>query len=186
MRREEYTQSLLQIWNAGETDGRDKLIARIYPELRQVAAARLRFEQNCSLSVGDIVSEAVLKIMKMEDADIKNRAHLMALAARMMRHVLIDHIRAKNFEKRRHRKVELTTNLDGEMSFDLLSLETALVRLDAINPNLMELVEMRFFGGMTIAETSEATGLSEPTVKRRWQVARAWLADALDNPIGDV
>jgi DNA-directed RNA polymerase specialized sigma24 family protein len=79
----------------------------------------------------------------------------------------------------------LCTNVDGEQRFDLISLESALVRLGAIDSQLTELVEMRYFGGMSVADVAMVTGLSEPTVKRRWQAARAWLADALANPIDD-
>ena len=88
--------------------------------------------------------------------------------------------RAKSSEKRRHHKVELNTSIDGEQRFDLDSLNSALIRLGVIDPQLMEIVEMRYFGGMTITDIAEVSGLSEPTVKRRWQTARAWLMAALD------
>lgn len=184
MSSEGQTQILLEGWNEGDTGARDELIARIYPHLRQIAAARLRNERDCSLSTGDLVNDAVIKIIDVEGADINDRAHFMALVARMMRHILVDHVRSKNVHKRHHHKVELKTQFEGGQNFELRSLESALVRLGAINPQLMELVEMRFFGGMTITDIGEVTGLSEATVKRRWQVARAWLADALGNPIG--
>jgi RNA polymerase sigma factor (TIGR02999 family) len=103
----------------------------------------------------------------------------------MMRHILIDHARVKSSGKRSHHKVELCTNTDGEQRFDLIQLESALIRLGAIDARLMELVEMRYFGGMTVADIAAVTGWSEPTVKRRWQTSRAWLADALSNPIDD-
>ena len=114
---------------------------------------------------------------------MSDRAHLVALASRMMRHILVDHARSKAAPKRRHVKVELTTNVDGGQRVDLNALESALIRLKALDEQLMELVEMRYFGGMTTADIAEVMGLSEPTVKRRWQVARAWLTDALENPI---
>ena len=76
-------------------------------------------------------------------------------------------------------------NIDGEQRFDLIRLESALIRLGAMDAQLMELVEMRYFGGMTISDVADVTGLSEPTVKRRWQAARAWLTDALTTPIDD-
>jgi RNA polymerase sigma factor (TIGR02999 family) len=98
----------------------------------------------------------------------------------MMRHILVDHARAKQSARRDHVKVELCTRVEGEQRFDLISLNSALIRLGGIDPALMELVEMRYFGGMTVADISEATGLSEATVKRRWQTARAWLIEALE------
>ena len=176
---------LLEAWSAGADVARDALIARIEPDLRKIAAARLRHERDCSLSSGELVNELVLRILRTERLQLRCRAHLMALCARMMRHVLIDHMRAKRNAKRNHYKVELATNVDVGMRFDLVSLEFALVRLGSIDAQLLELVELRFFGGMTIGDVSEVTGVSEPTVVRRWQVARAWLADALANPIDD-
>jgi RNA polymerase sigma factor (TIGR02999 family) len=103
----------------------------------------------------------------------------------MMRNILIDHARVKSSSKRRHIKVEICTSVDGGRRLDLIELESALIRLGAIDRQLMELVEMRYFGGMTVTDIAEVTGLSEPTVKRRWQAARAWLTDALNNPIDD-
>src|SRR3546814_16748449 len=101
----------------------------------------------------------------------------------MMRHILIDHARSKSSSKRRHHKVEISTRVDGPQRIDLSVLEAALIRLRALDEKLMELVEMRYFGGMTTADIAEVMEVSEPTVKRRWMVARAWLADAIANPL---
>lgn len=176
------TSVLLAQWGEGDASARNRLIARLHPELAQIAAARLRREHNASLSTGDLINDAVLRMMKMERVDVGGRAHFIALASRMMRHILVDHARAKQSARRDHAKVELCTNVDGEQRFDLISLNSALIRLGAIDAALMELVEMRYFGGMTVADISEATGLSEATVKRRWQTARAWLIEALEGP----
>jgi RNA polymerase sigma factor (TIGR02999 family) len=177
------TNVLLSRWQTGENDARDRLIERVRPALEQIAAARLRDERASSLSTGDLINDAVLRLIQGDKPQISGRAHLLALASRVMRHVLIDHARAKGAARRRHVKVEIRTNIDGEQRFDLTSLESALIRLGVIDPQLMELVEMRYFGGMTITDIAEVTGLSEPTVKRRWQSARAWLTDALAHPI---
>lgn len=174
---------LLRRWREGETAARDRLIGRLYPELQQIAAARLRRERGTSLSTGDLINDAVIRMVEMGAATLADRAHFVALASRMMRHILIDHARSKFSDKRRHDKVELTTKVDGGQRVDLISLESALVRLKVVDEQLMELVEMRYFGGMTVTDIAQVTGLSEPTVKRRWQVARAWLTDALENPI---
>lgn len=180
----EGTVTLFRRWNEGETNARDRLIARLHPDLAQIAAARLRGERNSSLSTGDLINEAVLRLMKAERHDLADRAHFIALASRLMRNILIDHARAKKSAKRDHAKVELCTNVEGgEQRFDLIALDSALIRLGTIDPLLMEMVEMRYFGGMTTADMSAVTGLSEATVKRRWQAARAWLLDALSNPI---
>lgn len=177
------TQVLLARWSGGEGAARDQLIARLHPELAQIAAARLRSERGASLSTGDLVNEAVMRLLGAEGLTLNDRAHFLALASRLMRNILVDHARAKHAGKRRHAKVELHTRIDGEQRFDLIRLEAALVRLGVIDTQLMDLVEMRYFGGMTIQDMAAVTGLSEPTVKRRWQAARAWLADALANPI---
>ena len=179
------TAILLVGWQEGKEDARDRLIGRLYPELSQIAAARLRNERNVSLSTDDLINDAVLRLLGLETVELAGRAHLMALASRLMRNILIDHARAKQAVKRHHVKVELCTSIDGEQRFDLIQLETALIRLGAIDPALTEIVEMRYFGGMTVTDVSLVTGLSEPTVKRRWQAARAWLTDALSNPIDD-
>lgn len=179
----EDTRQLIVRWKGGATDARDRLIELLYPALAQIAAARLRREQGTSLSSGDLINDAVLRLIRIEGLDINDRAHMIALASRLMRNILTDHARARRASKRDHHRVELTTTLDGEQRIDLAELESALIRLGAIDGQLMEIVEMRYFGGMTLADIAEVSGLSEPTVKRRWQAARAWLADTLANPL---
>jgi len=179
------TAILLARWQSGGDEARDRLIARLHPSLVQIAAARLRGERNSSLSTGDLINDAVLRLMQADRVDLADRAHFIALASRLMRHILVDHARQKASAKRRHVKVELNTSVDGGQRFDLIELESALTRLGAIDAQLTELVEMRYFGGMTVADVAVVTGWSEPTVKRRWQTARAWLSDALAHPIDD-
>ncbi len=174
---------LLARWQDGGDVARDRLVARLHPELAQIAAARLRSERNSSLSTGDLINDAVIRLMQLENGSVNDRSHIIALASRIMRHILIDHARSKAVAKRDHIKIELCTAIEGSQRFDLIVLETALVRLGAIDRQLMELVEMRYFGGMTIGDIAQVSGLSEATVKRRWQTARAWLTDALTNSI---
>ena len=181
----ESTVELVMRWRGGDVSARDRLMARLYPELAQIAAARLRGERDSSLSTGDLINEAVVRLMRIEHIDLADRAHFMALASRLMRNALVDHARARDSDKRRHVKVELCTQIEGDRRFDLIHLETALIRLGAIDPQLTELVEMRYFGGMSMGDVALAAGMSEATAKRRWQVARAWLLDAIDNPVGD-
>lgn len=182
---EPVTSVLLRQWRGGETAARDRLISRLYPELSEIAAARLRKERFSSLSTGDLINDTVLRLIQSERMAPNDRAHFVALASKMMRNILVDHARAKGTEKRRHVKVELTTHVDGGQRLDLSRLESALIRLKTLDEPLTELVEMRYFGGMTTADIADVTGLSEATVKRRWQVARAWLIDALESPIED-
>lgn len=182
---ESVTGVLLRQWRGGETTARDRLIGRLYPELAEIAAARLRRERDSSLSTGDLINDTVLRLIQAERMDLTDRSHFVALASRMMRNILIDHARSKASAKRRHVKVELCTNVDGGQRIDLNLLDSALIRLRALDETLTELVEMRYFGGMTTTDIADVTGMSEATVKRRWQVARAWLTDALENPIED-
>lgn len=177
------TMELLSDWRAGSYDARDRLIARLHAELSQIAAARLRHERNASLSTGDLLNDVVLKLMRMERVAPVDRQHFVALASRMMRNILVDHARGKRAARRDHVRVELSTAVEKERIINLDELDSALVRLGAIDPQLVEIVEMRYFGGMTILDVAGVTGMSEPTVKRRWQTARAWLTDALSNPL---
>ena len=179
----EQTQQLLARWNVGEDAARNELIARIYPELSQIAAARLRGERGTSLSTSDLVNDAVMRVSDGGAMSVADRAHLLALMSKIMRNILVDHARSRGADKRRHQKVELNSDVDGGQRLDLIELETALIRLRALDASLAELVEMRYFGGMTVEEVAVVTALSEPTVKRRWQVARAWLLDALASRI---
>lgn len=177
------TQHLLSGWRIGDAGARDGLIARTLPELQRIAAARLRAENGSSLSTSDLVNEAMLRLLAGEQHTLIDRAHFLALASRIMRNVLVDHARAKLTDKRRHERVELHTSIDGEQTMDVVALEAALMRLTAIDETLVGIIEMRFYGGMSVPDVALVTGLSEATVKRRWQVARAWLADALTHPV---
>ncbi len=177
------THALLGDWRDGDGAARDRLIARFLPQLEQIAAAIVRGQPGYSFSTRDLTNDAILRIMRIERIDLANRAHFLALSARVMRNVLVDQMRARLADKRRHQKVEFATYIDGYRSLDLFELDTALVRLGAIDEGLMELVEMRYFGGMSISDIAGLHGQSEATVKRRWRVARAWLSDALERPL---
>lgn len=174
---------LILRWKGGDAEARDRLVTLLHPELRTIASAQLRRERNVSFSSGDLVNDAILRLVRLGRIDIADRAHIIALAARLMRNILVDHARAKQTDKRAHLKVELNPDIDGEQRVDLIALETALKRLGAIDMQLADIIEMRYFGGMALGDIAEVTGLSEATLKRRWRTARAWLADALENPI---
>jgi RNA polymerase sigma factor (TIGR02999 family) len=174
---------LLAAWHGGDSRARDVLVQRLHPELSQIAAARLRGERNSSLSTGDLINDAVIRLMGLNTINFANRAHFIALSSRLMRQILVDNARAKRTDKRDHHKVELNTKVEGEQKFDLNQLDSALIRLGVIDMELAELVEMRYFGGMTLGDIALVSKVSEATVKRRWQTARAWLTDALANPI---
>lgn len=174
------TAELVTSWGKGDAEAQEILIERLYPWLREVAAGMLRNEHAVSLSSGDLVHEVVVRLIKLETIKLEDRAHFMALAAKVMHRVLIDHMRAKRSNKRDHMRVTLMTHLEGEHRADLASLNMALQRLGALDPVKAEIVEMRYFGGMSIPDVAIVTGLSETTVKRRWMAARIWLIDAME------
>ena len=173
-------KSLLKRWREGDLVARDALFECLYTELRQVSAAMLWAERNSSLSTGDLVSEAAIRLIQLDKIDWADKSHFLALSARAMRRILIDHARRKNSDKRKHHKVTLVTRIEGQpnrLDFDVL--EKSLIRLNAIDSEKADIVELRYFGGLTLPEIAEVTGTSESTVKRQWRVARAWLVDAM-------
>ena len=177
-------KQLLQAWRSGNTEARDALFKLLYVELRQVSAALLRAENNNSLSTGDLVNEAVLRLIKLEQIEWADKSHFLALSARAMRRILIDHARKKKSDKRYHHKVTLVTRVEGmAQRFDMDLLEKSLIRLSVIDRDKAEIVELRYFGGMSLQEIAEVVGASESTVKRQWRVARAWLLDAITEEV---
>lgn len=174
---------LLDGWRAGDARSQDRLIRLFYPWLRQAASGMLAHERKVSLSPGDLVHETALRLIKSESNDWRNRAHFLAVASTAMRHVLIDHVRGKQANKRQHHRVTLVTNLHDQPQADVRALHHALLRLAAVDGVKAQIVEMRYFGGMSIADIAEVTELSEATVKRRWAAARAWLVDALEQDV---
>ena len=181
------TKSLLKDWRAGDVSARDKLFGLLYSELRQVSAALLRVERNSSLSTGDLVNEAALRLIKLDRIDWADKSHFLALSARAMRRVLIDHARKKNSDKRQHHKVTLITRFEGgQQRLDIDMLEKSLIRLSAIDSEKADIVELRYFGGLSLQDIAEVTGTSESTVKRQWRLARAWLLDAITEGQSDI
>ena len=162
----------------------DSLLPIVYQELRRLAASYIRRERpGQTLQPTALVHEAYLRLMKDKPARWQNRAHFCAIAAHSMRQILIERARARGAQKRggvRHR-VTLDEALvaGGERSIDLVALDEALERLAAFDPEQARLVELRFFGGLTVEETAEAMNISPATVKRHWAVACAWLAREL-------
>lgn len=175
-------KQLLDDWRAGDLAARDRLFTQLYSELRQISAGLIRAERNLSLSTSDLVNEAVIRLMRVDRVEWADKVHFLALAARAMRRVLIDHARKKRSDKRHHQKVTLVSRLsDGQSDrMDMDVLEKALIRLSVIDEDKAEIVELRYFGGMTLEEIAEVRGVSEATVKRNWRVARAWLLDCLN------
>jgi RNA polymerase sigma-70 factor, ECF subfamily len=169
----------------GDRPSLDTLLPIVYQELRRLAASYLRREQpGQTLQPTALVHEAYLRLLKDDPERWQNRAHFCAIAAHSMRQILIERARARGALKRGGRRPRVTLDealvAGGERSIDLVALDEALERLAAFDPEQARLVELRFFGGLTVEETAEALEISPATVKRHWTVARAWLARELE------
>src|SRR4030095_5720155 len=178
---QEVTQ-LLVAWGHGDEAARDELIPLVYGQLRRIARHRLRGEfASQTLQSTDLINEAYLRLVE-QKVDWQNRAHFYGIAARLMRQILIDKARARHSLKRGGVQQQISlTAADGELkhSRDLLALNEALEALAQFDPKKSQIVELRFFGGLTIEETAEVMGVSAPTVERSWRAARAWLQTEL-------
>jgi len=172
---------LLKAWRDGSDVARDELFSKLYKELRLVSAALLRNEGRISLSTGDLVNDAAARLIRLDNIDWQDKAHFMALSARMMRRVLVDHARKKDADKRHHQKVTLVTHLVGGSSetVSIQKLEHALLRLQVIDPVRAEIVEMRYYGGLSLEDIGAVVGMSPSTIKRNWRASRAWLLSAM-------
>lgn len=175
---------LLQRVNQGEPKAYDKLIERVYAELRRMAASQMRRESaGHTLQATALVNEACLRLMD-GGTDWQNRRHFFGAAAEAMRRVLVDHARRRDAAKRGGGLKRITlTNLDADIpgaDVDVLALEDALTQLEAKSTRLARLVELRFFAGLSIEEAAMALDISPATVKRDWAFARAWLLERLD------
>jgi RNA polymerase sigma factor (TIGR02999 family) len=168
----------------------DALMPQVYAELRRLAAHYLRGERpGQTLQPTALVHEAYLRLLKDRPDRWQNRSHFCAIAAHAMRQILIERARARDAEKRGGGRARVTLDeslaAGGDRSIDILALDEALERLAALDPEQARIVELRFFGGLTVEETADALGSSPATVKRHWAVARAWLAREL-NPASPV
>lgn len=158
----------------------DNQLREVFAQIEAIATAKLAGEANSSLSTGDLVNEAVMRLSKIDRMTFAGRTHMLALASRMMRQILIDQARRRNAQKRYHSRVTLVTNLPGEpVSLDALDFGYALEDLRAIDEQRADIVEMRYFGGMTIEEIADHLDLSASTVKRRWIAARTWMQERM-------
>lgn len=183
MPRTEEITVLLNATNAGESGAPDRLLELVYDDLRRLAGAYLQNERSDhTLQATALVHEAYIRLVDWENVTWENRAQFFAVAARVMRHVLVDHARGKRAQKRDFgHKLALddAVSFAGAKEFDLLALEDALVDLERLDARQARIVELRFFGGMSIAETAHVLQISETTVKREWTVAKAWFQRAL-------
>ncbi len=174
---------LLAQWRAGDEQSLHQLVPLVYNELRRLAHCYLRKERpDPLLQTTALVHEAYLCLMKQEPMDLANRAHFFAVCANLMRQILVQYARRRKAAKRGG---AFTLTLDGALglpqnrSLDLIALDDALNELAKLDPQQSRIVELRFFGGLSIEETSAVLGISPATVKRYWITARVWLHDEI-------
>ena len=183
--------SLLMQWRGGDAEALERLLPLVYADLRKVARAHLRREQaGHSLQPTALVHEVYLRLVGLERLRVENRTHFMAVAARLMRQILVDHARRKRAGKRGG--AVTVVGLDGLPAAaeptmgagdtDILALDRALEELAAFDPQQCRIVELKFFAGLSIGEMAEALGISTATVEREWVIARAWLYQRLAGP----
>lgn len=174
------TTQLLVKWGKGDQQALQKLMPRVYDELHRLAGHLMRREQaGHTLQPTALVHEAYLRMVDQTRADWQNRAHFLAVAAQMLRRVLVDHARAKQRLKRSSGTMLLSFEESlasgPALDLDVVALDEALSELARIDPQQSRIVELRFFAGVSIEETAASLAISPATVKRDWAVARAWL-----------
>jgi len=175
----EVTQ-LLKDWSSGDHEALDRLIPIVYAELRAIGARYLRRERrDHTLQPTALVNEAYLRLIDQKQVQWQNRAHFIGVAAQMMRRILVDHAKSHNRAKRgggaQRVSLDEVMAVSDERATDLLELDSALTALATFDDRKSRVVEMRYFGGLTVEETAEVLKVSEMTVAREWKLAKAWL-----------
>lgn len=174
---------LLRDWRDGQPEALERLLPLVHAELRRIAGANLSHERpNHTLQPTALVHEAYLRLVTQRNRDFEDRTHFFALAARLMRRVLVDHARRRQ-AVRRDSRITVTLGEAHRMweppQADLLALHQAMERLAEVDPRQSQIVELRYFGGLSVEETGDVLGLSPATIKREWRVARLWLVQEL-------
>jgi RNA polymerase sigma factor (TIGR02999 family) len=176
---------LLNNWGLGDEAARDALIPLVYDELRRLARQYLRRERpDHTLQSAALVNEAYLRLVGQRLPEWRSRAHFFGVAAQLMRQILVDHARHRNAAKRGDGVLRLTIDpaiaMPQRKQWDVIELDTALSKLSQLDPQQARIVELRFFGGLSVEEAAIAAGVSPVTVKREWATARAWLRREID------
>ncbi len=177
---------LLARWSDGDRTAREALIPLVYDELRRIARSALsRQRPDHTLESTALVHEAYMRLVGRTSVHFESRTHFFAVASHLMRRILVDHARKHNAAKRGGANVTLvlddSVDVPDKREIDLSALDEALTALAKLDERQASIVEMRFFGGLSIDETSQALAISPATVKREWMTARSWLYDALTN-----
>jgi RNA polymerase sigma factor (TIGR02999 family) len=176
--------ALLAEWGCGDRNALDRLLPLVYAELRRIAVRHLRRERaGHTLQPTALVHEVYLRLIDQRRVDWKSRAHFFGVAARVMRRILVDHARRRGAAKRGEGLTYIPLDAVPEPAaptgVPLLALDQALRRLEALDPGLCTIVELRAFGGLTIDEAAHVLDVSPSTAKREWRTAKAWLAREL-------
>lgn len=179
----ELTQNLID-WRNGSTEAFDKILPVVYDELSLIARRFLRHEKrDYSMQTVDLINEAYLKLINQQETDWKNRAHFFAVAATVMRNLLVDQARARKFVKRggglQRIAIENLQIAAPVNEIDVLELHEALNDLSEMDERKAKIVELRYFGGLSVEEAAEVMGISPITIKREWLKAKAWLYNRL-------
>ena len=180
---------MLAAWNEGDVDALDRLMDLVYPELRRIARQHLQRQRpGESLESAALANEAYLKLVRAGGIRCENRTHFLALCSQIMRRILVDHARRRGFAKRGGNTLRVTLDevllASQARGIEVLALDEALDALARIDHRKSRLVEMRYFGGMTIKEVAEVLAVSVDTAKRDWRMARAWLFGELTRKPG--
>jgi RNA polymerase sigma-70 factor, ECF subfamily len=170
---------LLQAWGDGDRGALDRLTPIVYDELRRLAKLYMRRERpGHSLQATALVNEAYMRLVDYKGMQWQNRAHFFAVSAQLMRRILVEHARRHNLKRGgdvQHVSLEETAVVGGDRAADLIALDDAMVVLARVDPRKVQVVEMRFFGGLSVEETAEVLNVSSVTVMRDWSTAKAWL-----------
>lgn len=171
---------MLAAWNDGDARALNRLMELVYPKLRRIAHQHLeRRQAGESLESAALANEAYLKLVRAGGIRCENRVHFLALCSQIMRRILVDHARRQRFAKRGGNAVRVTLDEVVRSSqargVEIIALDEALDRLARVDPRKSRVVELRYFGGLSIEETADVLGVSVDTVKRDWRMARAWL-----------
>jgi RNA polymerase sigma-70 factor, ECF subfamily len=171
---------LLTRWKGGDEDALDHLTHLVYPELRRIARQYMRRENPAhTLQTSALINEAYLRLVDQQHTQWNDRLHFFAVAAQIMRHILIDHARRRHFAKRgagaQHVPLDETTMVHEARAAEFVALDDALRRLGDFDARQCQIVELKFFGGLTVEEVAEVLKLSPITIKREWRAAKAWL-----------
>jgi RNA polymerase sigma factor (TIGR02999 family) len=180
---QEITELLLK-WSSGDKAALDALVPLVYPELRRLARIYMgRENSGHTLQTSALINEAYLKLVHRQDVEWQNRSHFFAVAAQVMRHILVDHARKYRYEKRgrgvEHVALDEGAVMSAQRAAEFVALDDALNQLASIDLRKSQIVELRFFGGLTVEETAEVMKLAPITIMREWRAAKAWLAREL-------